>query len=361
MLKPALFALISLAAIFWRWRAPLKNTRARTGQTLLCVFAVLCLLGLVGWFYMVRMPGESFTGTPNSADESFHAKQARLEADVAHLSLTIGERNVTRSPQALTDAAMFVRQRFVDLGYKVSRQEFETSGITCMNLSVEILGASKPDEIIVVGAHYDSVPGTPGANDNASGTAALLELARACVNRKPDRTLRFVAFTNEEPPHFQRPTMGSLIYAKRCKQRDENIVAAISLETIGFFSDMRGSQQYPPPFGLVYPSKGNFIGIVGDMNSRSLVHQVVSAFRETAEIPSEGGALPGVIQGVGWSDHWSFWQCGYRGVMITDTAPFRYAYYHRAEDTPDKLDFRRMTRVVSALPAVLQELAGHNP
>jgi len=305
---------------------------------------------------MVRMPGQSFAGSPNTADESFKAKRARLESDVEHLSVTIGERNVTRRSQSLTDAAMFVRQRFVDLGYSVTRQEFETSGITCINLSVEILGETEPDEIVIVGAHYDSAPGTPGANDNASGTAALLELARVCASWKPDKTLRFVAFTNEEPPHFQRPTMGSLVYAERCKDREENIVAAISLETIGFFSDIKGSQQYPPPFGLVYPSQGNFIGVVGDMNSRPLVRQVVSVFRETAEVPSEGGALPGVIQGVGWSDHWSFWQHGYRGVMITDTAPFRYAYYHRAEDTPDKLDFERMTRVVVALPEVVRAL-----
>ncbi len=305
---------------------------------------------------MVRMPGQSFQGeTPTIADQRQDLRTS-LEADVHHLSETIGMRSIARAPNQVAAAATFVENRFVELGYSPRRQEFPVGEINCANIEVEIPGSDLAKEIVVIGAHYDSFYDTPGANDNASGTAALLALAAECSRWQPKRTLRFVAFTNEEPPYFQGPNMGSLVYAKRCKKNNEQITAVISLETIGFFTDMKGSQQYPPPFGMVYPAEGNFIGVIGCINSRKLTHRVIRKFREVAEVPSEGGALPQAIPGVGWSDHWSFWQCGYDAVMITDTAPFRYRYYHKPEDTPDKLDFDRMTLVVDAMPEVIRDL-----
>jgi hypothetical protein len=147
--------------------------------------------------------------------------------------------------------------------------------------------------------------------------------------------------------------MGSVRYARRCRQRDEQIVAMLSLETIGYYSDAPGSQQYPFPFGLLYPSEGNFIGFVGNVSSGDLVRTAIGAFRQHARFPSEGAAVPASIQGVGWSDHWSFWQVGYPGIMVTDTAPFRYPHYHRREDTPDKVDYARMARVVAGLEHVV--------
>ncbi|MCI0362486.1 MAG: M28 family peptidase, partial [Phycisphaerales bacterium] len=197
------------------------------------------------------------------------------------------------------------------------------------------------------------------ANDNGSGVAATLALARAFAESKPDRTLRFVLFANEEPPYFQTENMGSLVYAKRCRERGENTVAMLSLETIGYYSDAPGSQTYPiKPIGWVYPTTGNFIGFVGNYNSRKLVRQAIKSFRAHAQFPSEGGALPGWIPGVGWSDHWAFWQAGYPAIMLTDTAPFRYPHYHSIHDTPDKLDYDRMARVVDGLRPVVADLAG---
>ena len=186
--------------------------------------------------------------------------------------------------------------------------------------------------------------------------AATLALARAFAGRHGERTLRLVFFVNEEPPHFQTASMGSWVHARRCRQRGEKVVAMLSLETIGYFSDEAGSQRYPAPFSLFYPSTGDFIAFVGNYASRRLVREVVGSFRRRARFPSEGGALPGFIPGIGWSDHWAFWQEGYPALMVTDTAPFRYPYYHSVYDTPDRLDYDRMARVVSGLEGVVEDL-----
>jgi Zn-dependent M28 family amino/carboxypeptidase len=211
--------------------------------------------------------------------------------------------------------------------------------------------------MLIVGAHYDSVPGCPGANDNASGVAGLLEIARLLAVHKPARTVRFVAFVNEEPPFFRSDDMGSRVYARRCAERGEQIVGALVLETIGCYTDAPRSQHYPFPFNLFYPSTGDFIAFVGNVSSRDLVRRCVGSFRSHAAFPSEGGGVPGWITGVGWSDHWSFWREGYPALMVTDTAPFRYPHYHTPEDTLDKIDFERMARVVEGLSHVVTDLA----
>jgi Zn-dependent M28 family amino/carboxypeptidase len=172
--------------------------------------------------------------------------------------------------------------------------------------------------------------------------------------------LRFLEFVNEEPPFFLSEDMDSLVYAKRCKQRQEKVVAMFSLETMGYYSDEIGSQKYPPPLGLIYPLQGNFIGFIGNIGSGSLVRDAIASFRRHTQFPSEGAALPSQIPGVGWSDHWSFWQQGYQAVMVTDTAPFRYPYYHTTGDTPDKVDYERLARVVVGLERVVADLSGLN-
>ena len=218
------------------------------------------------------------------------------------------------------------------------------------------MGTGRPGEIVVVGAHYDSVYGSPGANDNATGVAALLEMARSSKEWIPARTLRFVAFVNEEPPYFQTDNMGSRVYARRCRERGENITAMYSLETIGCYSDAENSQIYPFPFKLFYPTRGNFLGFVGNTSSRSLVRKSIRIFRENSAFPSEGIAAPGGLTGIGWSDQWSFWEEGYPGVMLTDTAIFRYKHYHKMADTPDKIDYERMARVVDGLTRLLADV-----
>ena len=313
---------------------------------------------------LFSMPGEVYKGPLSPLTEAELALAEALEADVKTLATQIGERNVSRFHyDELIAAEKFLRKSLEDAGYKVERQEYEVramAGAEVANLIAEVAGGDKKDEIVVIGAHYDSVVGCPGANDNGSGTAATLALARTFAKKKPARTLRFVLFVNEEPPWFQTKDMGSLVYAKRCKERKENITAMLSLETIGYYSDEKGSQKFDslPPLRLLYPDTGNFIAFVADVKSGPLAQQVVGKFRETTKFPAYGCALPDAIAGVGWSDHWSFWQMGYPGLMVTDTAPFRYPHYHAKEDTPDKIDFERTARVVAGLERVVADLAG---
>jgi len=316
------------------------------------------LFGLLamGGCFMMFMPGKSHQGPlPLPTPEEQRIAQ-RLEADVATLAGTIGERNSLHYGQ-LQQAAAYIGDRFRALGYPVREEPYMADGRQVMNVVAELKGVRQAEEIVLVGAHYDSVSDSPGANDNASGVAALLELARQFGGTKPGRTVRFVAFVNEEPPFFQTPLMGSRVHAVSAKQRGEKIVAMLSIETIGYYSDQPGSQHYPPPFSLFYPDSGNFIAFVGNLASRSLLHTAIKTFRDTTPFPSEGLAAPEFITGIGWSDHWAFWQEGYPAIMITDTAPFRYPHYHEASDTPDRLDYGRMTRVVNGAGRVAMELA----
>jgi Zn-dependent M28 family amino/carboxypeptidase len=318
---------------------------------------VLVILAPIGWWLMIRMPGESYAGPLPPLTPGQAALRDELKQHVETLAGEIGERNVVLYT-GLVAAVEYLETALADLGYEVERQEYTVAGKTCVNLAAEIPGTDLPEKIIVVGAHYDSVIHCPGANDNGTGVAATLALARALKGSTPRRTVRFVLFVNEEPPYFQRAEMGSRVYAKACRERGENITAMFSLETIGYYSDEPGSQHYPPPLGLVYPSTGNFIAFVGNYGSRDLVRQAIGSFRRHAQFPSEGGAPPGFIPGIGWSDHWAFWKEGYDGVMVTDTAPFRYPHYHRDTDTPDRIDYERTARVVDGLEAVIAELAG---
>ena len=300
------------------------------------------------------MPGRNISSAA-VLNEGEIALRAELTADVQKLAGGIGERNMRRYPQLLA-AADFIESSFVAAGLAPRRNSYELRGRACHNIEVEIPGSTPG--ILVIGAHYDSVSGSPGANDNGSGVAALLALARRFAGKPAAQTLRFVAFVNEEPPYFQTEEMGSFVYAKTCKARGDRITGMISLETVAYFSDAPSSQKYPSAgLGFFYPSKGNFIGFAANTTSRSLLRATVSAFRKTGKLPCEGASLPAAIPGIGWSDHWSFWQCGYPALMVTDTAPFRYPHYHEPTDTPDKLDYDRFALVVSGMESVVSELA----
>jgi len=299
------------------------------------------------------MPGKNISKpAPLSPNEVVLREE--LRADVQKLAGEIGERNMWHYPE-LNAAADFIEGSFSRAGLRPRRDTYEVDGQACHNIETEIRG-SRP-EVILIGAHYDSVSGSPGANDNGSGVAALLALARRFAGKTTQHTVRFVAFVNEEPPYFLSGEMGSDVYAGRCKARGDNISAMISLETIGYFSDAPGSQTYPSPgLGLFYPRIGNFIGFVSNVHSRALLRRVIGLFRKHAKVPSEGAALPAFIPGVSWSDQRSFWRYGYPGIMVTDTAPFRYPYYHSPNDTPDKLDYDRFTLVVSGMEKVIEGL-----
>ena len=305
---------------------------------------------------MIRMPEHSHQGPlPPLTDEQRTLAQ-ELHSHVQMLAGQIGERNVFHHDR-LVMAADYIRTTLAGAGYEVRLQPYEVAGKICENIEAEVRGGKRPDDIIVIGAHYDSVQGSPGANDNASGVAATLALARAFAEATPARTLRFVSFANEEPPLFQTEHMGSRVYAMRSRERGENIILMLSLETIGYYSDEPGSQHLLFPLNLIYPSTGNFIAFVSNVENGFLVRQLVGSFRQQAKFPSEGGALWDLIPGVGWSDHWAFWKEGYPAVMVTDTAPFRYPAYHLPADRPELVHYERMARVVSGLRAVIVEIA----
>ena len=328
-----------------------------TWGLLVVLAAVLALLGFAGWCLMFWMPLKSYQGpwVPLSPDEN--VLRDALRRDVRFLAEDIGDRNWLVYPRLLR-AAEWIEASLAQAGYKVRRLGFDVRGRRVDNLEVEISGRTRPEEIVVVGAHYDSVPGCPAANDNASGVAALLAVARILANAQSERTVRLVAFVNEEPPFYRTSEMGSVVYARECRRRGERIAAMLSLETIGYYREEKGTQMYPPPFSLFYPAEGNFIAFVGNLRSAGLVRECLAAFRREVKFPSEGAALPEFITGIGWSDHWSFWKQGYPAVMVTDTALFRYPFYHSAEDTYDKLDYDRLARVVSGIEIVVQQLAG---
>ncbi len=306
---------------------------------------------------MIDMPKSSYTGPFQPLSEDEVQVRDRLERHVSMLAGEIGERNIWH-PQGLEASVDYIEKVLGDLGYQVEMQEYKVEGKPVANLEAERIGTSLAGEIVVVGAHYDSVFGTPGANDNASGVAGLLEIARLLATEELSRTVRFVAFVNEEPPFFLTGDMGSRVYASRSRRRGEDIVAMLSIETIGYYSEVSGSQHYPFPFSYFYPSTANFIGFVGNFSSRRLVRRAIGTFREHTRFPSEGLAAPEWVTGVGWSDHWAFWQEGYPAIMVTDTALFRYDHYHTPQDTPDKLDYARTARVVSGLTRVVADLAG---
>ena len=323
----------------------------RIGLGVVAGFALL-------WWIGVRMPGKNISKAAELSPEEIDLR-AELKIDVEKLAGEIGERNVIRYAE-LQAAQHYIEQSFAAAGLFPRRDTYDVSERLCYNIEAEIRGSSP--EIVLVGAHYDSVTGAPGANDNASGVAGMLALARRFAKTTPAFTLRFVAFANEEPPFFQTKKMGSYVYASGCKARGDKIKAMISLETIGYFSDAPGSQAYPSPgLGLFYPKTANFIGFVGNVASRDLLRRSLKLFRAEEKIPSQGAALPAFIPGVAWSDQWAFWENGYPGIMITDTALFRYPDYHKNTDTPDKLDYDRFALVVSGMEKVIANLAGVPP
>lgn len=287
----------------------------------------------------------------------------RLRKHVDMLAGVIGERNVPYRYGALEASARYIEDTFRALGYAPLAQEFAAYQKPVRNIEAEIPGCKNPDRIWIVGGHYDSIDGSPAADDNASAVAGVLEVARLLANSKPRDTLRFVTFVNEEPPFYKGPDMGSIRYAKRCKERNENIAGMINFEMIGFYSDEPNMQQYPPPFnrrpwGWFVPKRANFIAFCGDPHSFWLTRRCKRLFRKSIRFPATWIAAPDRIAGHGMSDHWSFWQEGYRAVMVTDTAFFRNPHYHQKTDTPDTLDYPRMSKVVAGLAGMIRRLSG---
>jgi Zn-dependent M28 family amino/carboxypeptidase len=334
------------------WNA--KMTPARMIFDLLLGLCVIALCWL--FIYVLWRPGVS--ARSGSSPLSQHEKL--IEKDLKHyinkLSVEIGERNYAKYAK-LQEAANWLGNELRNNELEVREQEYIVDRWKFRNVEVEVPGKTRPEEIIVVGAHYDTAVSSPGADDNGTGTAAVLELAKLFARKKPDRTIRFVLFSTEEPPFFSSKEMGSYFYADRCVRRNENVVAMLNPETLGYYSDAPESQKYPSKFVPGLPTKGNFIVFVSNMRSRPLVDACVGKFRDTTPFPSEGVAAPEWISGIDLADHYWFLKYGHQAVMITDTAPYRNPHYHSSADTADKLNFPAFARVVGGLEQVLQSLA----
>ena len=260
-------------------------------------------------------------------------------------------------------AADYIEGVFAEGEHKVERHSYtvvyQGTEDTYYNIEAEIPGTTKPDEIVVIGAHYDSHKNSPGADDDASGVATLLVLERSPILQRPARTLRFVAFPNEEAPFFFTKQMGSYVYAQRCRERRKKIVAMLSLESIGYYGTRENTQNCPFPLGLFYPSRADFIAFVSRTTDGRLVRRCVKTFRRRTRFPCEGGAPPILVRSISLSDHSSFWRAGSPALMVTDTTRFRSSHMHKSTDRPETMDFDRMARIVNGLEKVLEDPANN--
>ena len=274
---------------------------------------------------------------------------AYLRQVVTVLACEIGVRSF-QDRERLSRAADYISGQLASFGYDVTRQTFHYHGQSYDNLIAELPGASMPERILVIGAHYDTVGTTPGADDNASGVAGLLGLAQQLSGTRPDRTIRFVFFCLEEPPAYRTKNMGSYHYAKSLKEKGDTVEGMICLEMIGYFCDQEGSQHYPLPFmNLKFPRAGSYISMVGNLRSRRFTQEIAEAFRKKNDLPVITLNAPAIVIGIDFSDHWSFAKFGYKALMVTDTAFYRNPNYHAASDLPETLDYDRMARVVEGL------------
>ncbi len=285
----------------------------------------------------------------------------RLRKHVDVLAELIGERHLGR-PQELAAAAAYIEREFLALDETVERQTYDVHDTDATNLVIERRGQRQPTAIVVLGAHYDSIPGTPGADDNASAVAVLIEVARLLRGLPSQRTVRFVAFTCEEPPHFYTETMGSQVYAQRCRDRSENIVGMLCLEMMGYYSDEPSSQSCPSAVPRLirwyFPKRGNFLAAVGNLRSIALSWRFQRGFKRRSRLPLFSICLPEKINEIRLSDNSSFWDRGYPALMLTDTAFLRNPHYHESSDRADTLDYERMAMATLGVAGGLARVAG---
>jgi hypothetical protein len=296
------------------------------------------------------------TGMRLTGQEMAYLRKA-LSRHVYYLAETIGERH-HENPNSLDKAVDYIVHEFEQAGYSASFEYFGEANYR--NVIAELPGVVKPDEVILVGAHYDTVWLSPGADDNASGVAVLLEIARIIRDKSLNKTIQFVAFGNEEQPFAAGPDMGSEVHASRARQGDTDIVAMFSLEMLGYYSDDPGSQHYPEIIGWLYPDKGNFVGFVANLPSGKLLLQSLKSFRCNSDFPAEGLWIPeNFVPDIRRSDHASFWDQNYPALLVTDTSFYRNENYHTLADTPDTLNYEKMAELTIGLISMLESLSGH--
>jgi Zn-dependent M28 family amino/carboxypeptidase len=316
---------------------------------LLVVLAFVAVV-VVAWFWLTQPL--LWRAQPNPVRT---VDPARLEAHVRKLSVELSPRDISRL-ENLDRAAAYIAGELTQAGGAVSEQGYRVENRSYRNI-IARFGPDTPERI-VVGAHYDAFGGLPGADDNASGVAGLIELARLLGAHPPALRVDLVAFSTEEPPYFGTTGMGSSVHALSLKKENVRVRAMVSLEMIGYFSDARGSQQFPAGImGAFYPSTGNFIGVVGRVSDGLLARRVKSAMSQASPLPVHSISAPSIIPGIDFSDQLNYWHAGYDAVMITDSAFYRNHNYHTAQDTAEKLDYKRMAMVVEGVYAAVTDLA----
>ena len=268
-----------------------------------------------------------------------------LEAHVKKLSDEIPKKSKSGYDR-INITAEYIKSEFKKAGYTPEIQEYKINSMEYQNIFVTKKGLT--DKLLVIGAHYDTYM-NPGADDNQSGVAVLLETAKLSATIDTTDTIVFVAFVNEEPPNFQTDDMGSFVFAKGLKEKKADVSGAIILECVGYYSEAFGSQTYPPLFGLFYPNKGNFITVVSNFNSKKLAARVEKKFRSITSLPVSKAVTFDFVPGVDFSDNWGFWKEGYPSIILTDTAFYRNPNYHTSKDVYDELDYERMAEIVEVL------------
>lgn len=337
---------------------------------IMVVAGSLCLL-LAAASYVIVLPIQPLRTPPPAPSAGELECGARLREHVEQIASRPHNLAHYRELEA---AAGYIERILLSFGVIPRLQEYEVEGRPVRNIEVVLPAVSQqpansaarsPAVTLVVGAHYDSADDSPGANDNGTGVAALLEIARNLTTEgsgfQPSCEVRLVFFVNEEHPYGKTEAMGSLRHALSLRQAGITVLGMIALETLGYFSDEPKSQKYPPPFGLIYPTTGNFVAFVGLPGARRLVGRCVKAFRRTTAFPSIGGVAPGFIPGIDLSDHWAYDKCGYPALMVTDTAPFRNPHYHSRTDLPDTVNYAALARITSGLSLMIREIASQTP
>jgi len=283
-----------------------------------------------------------------------------------HVEVLAGDIGIRHDsmPETIGAAVDYIEKEFEAIGFNVAVETYSTSAGEAKNLVIERHGSTQADQIVIVGAHYDTVRSTPGADDNASAVAMLLSACQGLADREFSRTLRFVAFANEEPPHFVGPTMGSRVYAERCRERGDEIHAMVCLEMVGYYNTAPDSQTYPDElpriFRPILHSTGDFIAFVSDIATRRQLRRFTKAFKRSVKFPVTSVPLPHARNIMWVSDHGPFWDNDYPALMVTDTSWFRNLNYHEMTDTPDTLDYERMARVAVGVTEGIAALAGES-
>jgi Zn-dependent M28 family amino/carboxypeptidase len=319
---------------------------------MLLVVLIVGLLLIGSWFWMTQpLFSAARPGSERTVDPS------RLQAHVRKLSIELSPRDESHI-ENLDRVAAYIKDEFSQTTSLVSEQPYRVQGKSYRNVIAQF--GPESEDRIVVGAHYDAAGPLPGADDNASGVAGLIELARLLSRKQPPMRVELVAFTLEEPPYFGTTGMGSSVHAESLRKQNTRVRAMFSLEMIGYFSDAPNSQHFPVGIlGALYPSTGNYIAVVGRLSDWSLVRRTKATMRNASPLPVYSINAPTFVPGIDFSDQLNYWHAGYNALMITDTAFYRNRNYHTAEDTEEKLDYKRMAMVVEGAYAAVVDLAAH--